>query len=362
MNKDPMGTVLLSVVISFLLVFSTASMGFTDQSDDIQAAIEKKGARWNAGETSMSKLSDAEKKLRLNTVKQKTTGQEKILSLGKPPTGLPASLDWRSDRADARTDVRNQGNCGRFWDFDATAALEAYTFISRRKPDPEDDRRWSYVCTTGKSVTAETIKNALYTYGPLATTMEVYYDFYFYTEGVYKYSYGSYQGGHAILIVGYDDLGGYFIARNSWGTNWGEAGFFRIAYAEIGPRLYFGEWTIACHNPEAVSCSYTIASSVTVPRAASGGSFTVTTGNQCTWSAHTNSSWIKVAVPAAPTGPGTVFYTVEKNDTGSNRTGAITIKEGNATKATFTITQKKKFKLIKVKKQQRMPQVTEGPE
>jgi hypothetical protein len=360
MKGDAMGTVLLTVMISFLLVFTTASTILAGELEDIKAAIVAKGARWKAGETSISKLSDADKKLRLGLVKQTPTGQEKILSLG-PQTGLPANLDWRSNSADCVPGVRNQGNCGSCWDFAATAALESYSLITQRKPGSEDDRRWSYVCTTGKSVTAEAIKNALYTYGPLVTTMAVYYDFFFYTEGVYKYSYGQYQGNHAVLIVGYDDLGGYFIVRNSWGTNWGEAGFFRIAYSEIGLPVYFGEWTIAYRTSEAATCSYAVASSVTVPRAASSGSFTVTTENNCTWTANTNSSWIKVTVPATSPGPGTVYYTIEKNDTRISRTGTITINEGGVTKATFTITQNKKANL-KGKKPKKMPQVPEPPE
>lgn len=35
-------------------------------------------------------------------------------------------------------------------------------------------------------------------------------------------------GGHAVLLVGYDDRG--FVAKNSWGTEWGDGGYFRITY------------------------------------------------------------------------------------------------------------------------------------
>ncbi len=35
-------------------------------------------------------------------------------------------------------------------------------------------------------------------------------------------------GGHAVLLVGYDDRG--FLAKNSWGTDWGDGGYFRISY------------------------------------------------------------------------------------------------------------------------------------
>ena len=38
-------------------------------------------------------------------------------------------------------------------------------------------------------------------------------------------------GGHAVLAVGYDDLTQRFTVRNSWGTEWGQAGYFTMPYA-----------------------------------------------------------------------------------------------------------------------------------
>jgi C1A family cysteine protease len=38
-------------------------------------------------------------------------------------------------------------------------------------------------------------------------------------------------GGHAVLVVGYDDSEQRFIVRNSWGTGWGKKGYFTIPYA-----------------------------------------------------------------------------------------------------------------------------------
>lgn len=37
-------------------------------------------------------------------------------------------------------------------------------------------------------------------------------------------------GGHAVLCVGYDDVKGTFIMRNSWGTGWGDHGYFYMPY------------------------------------------------------------------------------------------------------------------------------------
>ena len=40
-------------------------------------------------------------------------------------------------------------------------------------------------------------------------------------------------GGHAVLLVGYDKTNKYFIARNSWGANWGDKGYFYMPFRVI---------------------------------------------------------------------------------------------------------------------------------
>lgn len=43
----------------------------------------------------------------------------------------------------------------------------------------------------------------------------------------------SILGGHAIMIVGYDDVRGVFIFRNSWGADWGNKGYGTLPYAYL---------------------------------------------------------------------------------------------------------------------------------
>lgn len=52
-------------------------------------------------------------------------------------------------------------------------------------------------------------------------------------------------GGHAILIVGYDDHRRVFIARNSWGEDWGDHGHFYLPYEYLlDPELSCDIWCI----------------------------------------------------------------------------------------------------------------------
>jgi C1A family cysteine protease len=99
---------------------------------------------------------------------------------------------------------------------------------------------WIYVTGTSAGSTVDVLKQSLYTYGPLVTTMYVYDDFQYYTGGVYSYSWGNLEGGHAIELIGYDDNNQCFIVKNSWGLGWGESGFFRIAYSQVNNQVAFG--------------------------------------------------------------------------------------------------------------------------
>ncbi len=52
-------------------------------------------------------------------------------------------------------------------------------------------------------------------------------------------------GGHAVMAVGYDDDRGVFIIRNSWGSNWGDNGYFYMPYEFIIADKYCSDfWTI----------------------------------------------------------------------------------------------------------------------
>jgi C1A family cysteine protease len=51
-------------------------------------------------------------------------------------------------------------------------------------------------------------------------------------------------GGHAVLVVGYDDSKNWWIVRNSWGASWGAAGYFYMPYQYLlDPNLSDDFWT-----------------------------------------------------------------------------------------------------------------------
>ena len=43
----------------------------------------------------------------------------------------------------------------------------------------------------------------------------------------------SVLGGHAVMAAGYDDSQMRLIVRNSWGSGWGQAGYFTMPYAYV---------------------------------------------------------------------------------------------------------------------------------
>jgi len=77
----------------------------------------------------------------------------------------------------------------------------------------------------------ETIQLEIFQHGPVEAAFLVYADFFNYTSGVYQYTWGQLEGGHAIRILGWGTEGGlpYWLCANSWGTTWGKlGGYFKI--------------------------------------------------------------------------------------------------------------------------------------
>lgn len=263
---------------------------------ELQKSLDARGARWTAGETAVSNLTEDQWG---NLVGLDVNGPTGPLAPEPPETRLANSLDWRDNGGNFVTAPKQQGGCGSCWSFAMTGALESY--VMRKKSQPglgidlseqvyiscssvgsckggvlfpiflvrqglPAEAAYPYAEANGSCSSAafgwerEThkiggwgmvlptvnkIKAALSHYGPLPTSMMVYEDLLHYTGGVYSRVSGKRVGAHAVLLVGYNDAEEYFIVKNSWGTNWGEGGFFRVDYSEMRSRVIFGLTTVA---------------------------------------------------------------------------------------------------------------------
>ncbi len=269
----------------------------------LQGAINQAGENWVAGITSVSELSDQEKRLRLGAVPppgESLEQREQLAAVNRDDQAItsagaaPASYDLRNvNGKNFITSVKDQGGCGSCVAFGSVATVEG-TFRRQRKnanlavdhseaelfyciaraqgrncsngwwcdkgldafktngvvdeacyPYTPGDQNCSNRCSNWSSrltkitnwhaiTSVAAMKEWISTQGPLSCAFTVYNDFFSYRSGIYRHVSGGVAGGHCVCCVGYNDAEKYWICKNSWGSNWGDQGYFRIAYGQCG--------------------------------------------------------------------------------------------------------------------------------
>lgn len=205
-----------------------------------------------------------------------------------PGLAVPAAFNWHTHQGqDWLSPVKDQGGCGSCWAFATVGGVEAAHNIAAGNPDLDLDLSEQYLvsdcCTEcgscnggnsapalalirdrgipdeacmpytgingpcapcadwasrltyidetgGVALTRQAIQQALVSMGPLVANIGMNGSFD--ENGVYRCPRPSFN--HLVVVTGYDDAGGYWIAKNSWGAGWNGDGYFRIAYGECG--------------------------------------------------------------------------------------------------------------------------------
>lgn len=147
-----------------------------------------------------------------------------------PATGASCANGWWPDRAAIA--ARDQGVA--FEDaFPYTDHQQACTVNAGWTDHRANVTSWSYLTNNPAAM-----KEHIATYGSVSACLVVYQDFFSYRTGIYRHVTGDVAGGHCVSLVGYDDAAGCWIAKNSWGTGWGDGGFFKIAYGQCNIEAY----------------------------------------------------------------------------------------------------------------------------
>jgi len=279
---------LKTIAVSILLTLVICSNGLAVSAEDreiqlIKEEIQFIGADWTPGHTSVSNLSDHEKR--------------QLTLPGEPETPTCPIV----------SPVVSQGNCGSCWAFAVVAGVESAFRIYAGVDDDlseqhlvsdcytagDCDGGWpssalKYVRDTGISneacypytasegscnpcdgwethtynildfvaikSTTEYFKWALIEYGPLMVVVHVPDDWYYYKSGVYEPTAPSAWANHAVLLVGWSDSDGCWIIKNSWGARWGEQGYARVKYGNLEKYEYaYGITGVVEHGTEPVN-------------------------------------------------------------------------------------------------------------
>ena len=269
--------------------------------DELNAHLSAANTPWVADQTPQSQLSEQQKRRLLGVV---IDPEDLSAALAAPraqsaPLAFAPAIDWRNNGKNHISPVKDQGQCGSCVSFCTVAVVEAIASIELGKAldlseadlhfcsahgatcdgwwptdaynalitrGTPDEACFPYSsafngsapsCHTGKNregrsvrvtessalVSIDERKHWLTTVGPCSAVFHVFDDFFAYRSGIYRHVTGTEKGTHCVEIVGYSDVDQCWICKNSWGTGWGEQGFFRIAYGQAGIDTDYPFWT-----------------------------------------------------------------------------------------------------------------------
>ncbi len=187
--------------------------------------------------------------------------------LGKPMTNPDLSPDLSEEYLVADCSPGNNGSCCGGWPATALNSIDNSGIVDE-KCMPYKDLNYGTSCGSNASCSApdlcsdwssdlthidgwgeapqqgsptsqSQIKQYLVSNGPVIASLAMYGTFD--ANGVYRcasqYDNPS-QIDHSIVIVGYNDTGGYWIVKNSWGTSWNGNGYFNVGYGECAIEDY----------------------------------------------------------------------------------------------------------------------------
>lgn len=213
--------------------------------------------------------------------------QRNVTYKAAPNQKLPDSVDWRDQGC--VTEVKYQGTCGACWAFSAAGALEAQLKLktgklvslsaqnlvdcsNNEKYDNkgcnggymtrafqyiidnngiDSDASYPYKAADGtckydvknRAATCskyvelpygdeESLKEAVANKGPVSVAIDASHpSFFLYKSGVYFDAACTDTVNHGVLVIGYGNLDGkdYWLVKNSWGLNFGDQGYIRMA-------------------------------------------------------------------------------------------------------------------------------------